>query len=482
MKMLVYNTLTHKKEEFKPIHGKNVGIYVCGITAYDVCHLGHARCAVSFDIIINYLKHKGYNVFYVSNITDVGHLTENMIVEDKIEKRAREKKLEPMELVDTYIREKERDYAALKITPPNIQPRATGHIVEMIDTIKILLEKGYAYEKNGSVYFDVDEFLKRNPNTDFGKLSRKKIEEQIAGARFEVHPDKKKPYDFALWKLASPQHIMKWTSPWGKGYPGWHIECSTMATKYLGQPFDIHGGGIEHAMLHHECEIAQAEAATGKKFVKYWLHVGMLNVEGKKMSKSLGNFVTIKDAINASSPEAVRLLIAQTHYRSPLDYTNEALLAAQRGVEKLDIFASEILSIKEDPPTKEYNKEVSALVQKVRKKFEMAMDDDFDTPTALAEVFSFISNINSYISKGKLNKENAEEVYSFLKDFDSIFKVLPEKKKPVIEKEFLEKLLKIREIARQKKEYEISDAIRTALKGIGVIVEDTNGKTKIRFS
>lgn len=475
---MVYNTLTRKKEEFKPINDGIVNMYVCGVTVYDHCHLGHVKAAISFDIITRYLKYKGYDVNYIVNITDVGHLMGDIDEgEDKIAKRAQERKIVPMELVDTYIKSMWEDLDRFEVLRPNIAPRATGHLIDMIDIIKKLIENGYAYEVNGSVYFDLDEFLKRNPNTDYGKLSGRKLEEEISGVRVEVDQNKKNPYDFVLWKKAEPEHLMKWTSPWSKGYPGWHLECSTMASKYLGQPFDIHGGGIEHTNLHHECEIAQAEGAEGKKFVNYWLHCGMLNVEGQKMSKSIGNFITLKEILKHHDYRTIRLLMAQCHYRSELNYTNKSIEDAERTLERLDNFVTTIQGLFENPSSNDYNEILGKLIKDTKNSFEKAMDNDFDSPTAMSVFFQFITEINKYITNKEIDKKNVREIYEFLQIVDRIFmilKMIGEKTKDTtIDKDFIDNLIEVREFARENKNWDIADKLRDALKGIGIYIEDT---------
>src|SRR4030042_1394861 len=338
MGLKLYNSLSRKKEEFKPRKKGKVGIYVCGPTVYGHAHLGHAKSYVSFDILVRYLKYLGYDVTYVQNITDVGHLLgDTNEGEDRMLVAAAREHKHPMAVAEFYTRSFFEDMDALNCVRPDISPRASGHIVEQIELVKTLLEKGCAYEANGSVYFDISKF------EDYGRLSGRNIEEMQAGARVEVSPDKKHPADFALWKKAEPNHIMQWPSPWGMGFPGWHLECYVMSTKYLGQPFDIHGGGIENQFPHHECEIAQAEAAEGKQFVKYWVHNNMVTVDGQKMSKSLNNFITLKQAFVGSheklkrnyDPLAIRQLVLNSHYRSPLDFSEAALFAAHSGHQKI---------------------------------------------------------------------------------------------------------------------------------------------------
>ena len=451
-------------------------MYVCGVTIYDHCHLGHAKSAINFDIIRRYLTYRGYFVNYIVNITDVGHLMGDADEgEDKIAKRAKEKKVEPMELVDIFIKSMWDDFDKLKILRPNISPRATGHLLEMIDVVKKLIEYRYAYEVNGTVYFDLKEFLNKYPDTDYGKLSGRKIEKEKSGIRVEIDPNKKNPFDFVLWKNAEPEHIMRWTSPWGKGYPGWHLECSTMGTKYLGQPFDIHGGGIEHTNLHHECEIVQAEGVEGKKFVNYWLHNGMLNVDGQKMSKSLGNFVTLKELLDMYSARALRLLIIQSHYRSQLNYTQKSIEDAQKTIERLDNFVIIIKNFVEYPSDKNYNQTVQDLIKKSKNEFEKAMDNDFDSPTSMALIFKFITDI--YNKRDKRNKKNAEEILEFLKNVNSVFDILvfegKKSESTEINKEFIEMIIEIREDARKNKNWELADKLRDGLKSAGIKLEDS---------
>ena len=464
-------------------------MYVCGPTVYDFCHMGHAKTAVSFDIIRRFLAYEGYNVFYISNITDVGHIVGDAdIGEDKIEKRAKERQVNPMELVDFYIRSMWRDYDALRIQRPNIAPRATGHIVEMIEAVKTILDKGYAYEYNGNIYFDVDKFLKDYKKTDFGKLSGRKIKKQLAGVRNKVAPGKKKPYDFALWKKASRGHIMRWQSPWGEGFPGWHIECTVMSTKYLGQPFDIHGGGIEHAMLHHECEILQAEALREKKFVRYWLHTGLLNIEGQKMSKSKGNFVTIKDVLKKYRAEVIRMLILQTHYRKPLNYTKSSFEVAKRNVEKISQFRDFIKHITCQPSRKtkaissKLENTLSALTKQARKDFKLSMEDDFNTPKALAAILDYVSKVYRTIGERKLTPNGAEVILGFLREIDSVLAILiPEQatKQQGTFPKILDDILELREKLRRKGDWETADRLRTILNKAGIEIEDTSSGPRV---
>src|SRR5512136_474863 len=327
MTIQVYNVLTRQKEEFKPIDPDLVTMYVCGPTVYDFTHIGHAKTYVSFDVIVRYLRFAGYRVRYVQNITDVGHLLDTG--EDRILKGARRERIEPMEVVERYTRAYFAAMDALGVTRPDISPRASAHVPEQIEWVKQLIADGYAYEVDGSVYFSVEKY------PDYGKLSGRHVEELAEGARVTVRDEKRHPADFALWKKADPEHILRWPSPWGWGYPGWHIECSAMATKYLGETFDIHGGGIDNIFPHNECEIAQAEAATGRPFARYWLLTGSLTLDGVKMSKSLGNTITVTNALKRWRPEQIRLFILSSHYTSPIDITDAGMAAAGEGAGRL---------------------------------------------------------------------------------------------------------------------------------------------------
>ena len=474
MALKINNTLSREKEIFKPVNEGRVNMYVCGVTVYDHCHLGHAKNAISFDIVSNYLRKKGYEVVYICNITDVGHIVDDEDEgEDKIIKRAKERKLHPMELVDFYIKSMWDDFDCLRIDRPNISPRATGHIVEIIEEVQKILDKGYAYEVNGSVYFDIDKFMEENPDTDFGKLSRRKLEKLQSGTRVAVKEEKKNPYDFALWKKAEPNHILQWKSPWGMGYPGWHIECSVMGTKYLGQPFDIHGGGNEHAMLHHECEVAQAEAANDKRFVNYWIHTGMLTVDNQKMSKSKHNFITIKDALAKHSPEAIRMLMSQTHYSSVLNYTQESIEAAENAVEKLSNF---VQSLKDADSAESEN----FSLENFKQRFYEYMDDDFNAPQAMAELFIFINDVNKELAEGKVSKQQANKILDFIDEIDDIFKIVKPKSEAGGE-ELASEILKLREEFRQNKNFDVADKIRDAVTEAGFKVEDKKDSTRIKY-
>jgi cysteinyl-tRNA synthetase len=485
MGLKLYNSLTRKKEEFKPFKKGKVGIYVCGPTVYGHAHLGHAKSYVSFDCLVRYLRYLGYSVTYVQNITDVGHLTDDADQgEDKIAKAAAKEKKHPMALAESYTRSYFEDMDALNCVRPDISPRASGHIVEQIEMVKTLLEKGCAYEVNGSVYFDISKFK------DYGKLSGRNIEEMQAGARVEVSPDKKHPTDFALWKKAEPNHIMQWPSPWGIGFPGWHLECSVMSTKYLGQPFDIHGGGIENQFPHHECEIAQAEAATGKQFVKYWVHNNMITVDGQKMGKSLNNFITLKQAFSDSpepkheklsrkyDPLAVRQLILISHYRSPLDFSDAALFAAQSGYEKLTAAVLNVRMRWNDAPSGALDEKIAESLSGFKKKFEEAMNDDLNTSVALSVLFDLAQLANSLLENTNTTKQTLDEVDKmFRKLGGDCLGIVKEHYGRIaidvrMELELLKILLGIRQDTRKKGDFATADNIRKSLNKLKINIAD----------
>jgi cysteinyl-tRNA synthetase len=392
----VYNTLTRTREKFVPLAPPRVGMYVCGPTVYGDAHIGHAKSYVSFDVMVRYLRHLGYQVTYIQNITDVGHLTDDADQgEDKVERKARAEQVHPMQIAEGYTRSFFEDMDRLNVLRPDISPRASGHVIEQIELVKKLLEKGHAYESNGSVYFDVASW------PTYGKLSGRSVEQMQAGARVEISAEKRHPADFAIWKRAEPGHIMQWPSPWGMGFPGWHLECSAMSMKYLGETLDIHGGGLENSFPHHEDEIAQSEAATGKPFVKYWLHNNMVTVGGQKMGKSLGNFITLKDAFKKWDPMVLRMFILQSHYRSPLDFSDEALGAAKTGYERLSRALGFPLSmpwLRSTPDA--VDPEAQEFVRKTVAKVVQAMDDDFNTPLAIAALFDMATFVNTAVSRG----------------------------------------------------------------------------------
>jgi cysteinyl-tRNA synthetase len=470
----IYNSLSRKKEEFVPLTPGFVGMYVCGPTVYDHGHIGHAKSYISFDVIVRYLRFLGYNVRYVQNITDVGHiLGDSEEGEDRIAKKARTEQLEPMEVAEFYTRSWFEDMDLLGNIRPDISPRASGHIVEQIDMINVLVDKGFAYEAEGNVYFDVHKF------SEYGKLSGRKVDELEAGVRVDVAADKKHPADFALWKKASPEHLMQWNSPWGKGYPGWHIECSSMSNKYLGETFDIHGGGLENKFPHHECEIAQSECANGKPFAKYWIHNNMVTVDGVKMGKSLNNFTTIKDAIKNHSPLAIRYFILMSHYRSALDFSDKALAAATSGLKKIHTFLDRLQKAVQ---TAEENSETVVLpINKFETDFKAAMNDDFNTPQALAATFDTITEVNKILDETK-NKLGKTELIQFqdllnnaLGNVLGLTEMETDKGKTSGEdfNQVMSVLLDVRADLRKEKNFQIADKIRDGLGSIGISIKDT---------
>ena len=472
MKLQVYNYLTRQKEPFEPLERGHVGMYVCGPTVYDHAHLGHAKTYIAMDVVVRYLRYLGYNVRYVQNITDVGHMLDTG--EDRILKGARRERVEPMELVETYTRSYFEDMDALGVVRPNISPRASGHIPEQIELIKLLLEKGYAYETPaGDVYFSVEKF------PDYGKLSGHKVEEQTPGARVAVREEKRNPADFALWKHAEQEHILRWPSPWGWGYPGWHVECTAMAVKYLGETFDIHGGGLDNIFPHNECEIAQAEAATGKPFARYWLLVGSLTVEGVKMSKSLGNFLTIKDALKLYSPYAIRLFILSGHYRSPVDFSRDALLAAERGIERLHNTVR-VLRKRMETVIPSGTADLSYItgLDPHRDAFLEAMNDDFNTPKAIAALFEFNKEVNTMLSSNQpLGRGTLAAIDSLYRDLGGkILGIIPDRLTEEMGEDLLEGLvelvLEIRQRYREARRWEEADELRQRLARLGIVVDD----------
>ena len=409
-KLTIYNTMSRRKEEFQPLNPPFVGLYVCGPTVYGDAHLGHARPAITFDVLFRYLQYLGYKVRYIRNITDVGHLTNDSDDgEDKIEKKAKLDRLEPMEIVQFYTNRFHKNMEQLNTLSPSIEPHASGHIIEQQELIKKILQNGFAYESDGSIYFDVEAY---NKKYQYGKLSGRKVEELFANTRqLDGQNEKRNPFDFALWKKASPEHIMRWPSPWSDGFPGWHLECSCMSQKYLGDTFDIHGGGLDLQFPHHECEIAQSTAAYGHEAVRYWMHNNMITINGQKMGKSLGNFITLDQLFSgendvleqAYSPMTVRFFILQAHYRSPLDFSNEALQAAEKGHERL-MAAIEVLDRLKPSDKNTVN------VDELAEKCFQSMNDDLNTPTLISQLFDGVRMINSiaagheHIDAANLNK------------------------------------------------------------------------------
>lgn len=475
-KLSIYNTLTGKKELFLPIHEGQVGLYVCGPTVYNYVHLGNCRTFISFDLAYRYLLHLGYKVRYVRNITDVGHLENDADEgEDKIAKKARLEQLEPMEIVQQYTLDFHQIMSAFNTLVPNIEPTATGHLLEQIILIKSIIEQGFAYESNGSVYFNVEKY---NQHAPYGELSGRKIEDLIANSRpLDGQNEKQAPLDFALWKNASEDHIMKWSSPWGIGFPGWHLECSAMSSKYLGEVFDIHGGGMDLKFPHHECEIAQGFAATGKKPVNYWMHANMLTLNGKKMSKSAGNSLLPSALFSGKNqllnkgfdPMVVRFFMMQAHYRNTLDFTNEALSAAEKGFEKL-MLAIESLTVLT------HSTNSSVQVTTLINSFYKAMDDDFNAPALVASLFDALKYINA-IADGKATINEADLLQLTQEMNAFIFEVLGLKKPQKNVKdnrleEVMELVLALRAMARTNKDWAAADMIRDGLKNAGVEVKD----------
>jgi cysteinyl-tRNA synthetase len=444
-------------------------MYVCGPTVYGLSHLGHAKSYVSFDIVFRYLRYLKYKVTYVQNITDVGHLTDDADAgEDKIAKQAAKEKLHPMHAVELYTREYFADMDALNILRPDISPRATGHIPEQIEMAQDLVEKGYAYEVNGSVYFDVTK------DKEYGKLSGRNLDESESGTRVDVKSEKRNPADFALWKKAEPNHIMQWNSPWGKGYPGWHLECSAMSMKYLGETFDIHGGGMDNQFPHHECEIAQSECSTGKPFVKYWMHNNLITVSGQKMGKSLGNFITLKDAFKKWDPLVVRFFILQSHYRSTLDFSEQAIEAASKGLEKLHGALSRLRS--EIEKNRTGKKEFITSFNEYQQRFMDAMDDDFNAPLAIGVLFELVRETNELLN------DAANASHDFLQTVSDFLSVATDQilglSVPAMrsgesaEPQLMQLLIALRNDARKSKNFSVSDKIRDDLKAAGIVLED----------
>lgn len=481
-KVNVYNTLSRVKEEFNPINPPFVGLYVCGPTVYGDAHLGHARPAVTFDLVFRYLQHIGYKVRYVRNITDVGHLENDADEgEDKIGKKAKLEQLEPMEVVHYYTRRYHNDMDALNVLSPSIEPHASGHIIEQIRLIEEILNNGYAYIRNGSVYFDV---LKYNKEYKYGKLSGRVIEDLIANTRvLEGQEEKENSFDFALWKKAQPEHIMRWPSPWSDGFPGWHLECSAMSARYLGNQFDIHGGGMDLMFPHHESEIAQSVAAHKQEPAKVWMHNNMITINGQKMGKSLGNFITLEQLFSgnhhalekAYSPMTIRFFILQAHYRSTLDFSNEALQAAEKGLDRL--LKSQALI----PNLKPGIKSDSDILSLQKNCYE-AMNDDFNSPIVIANLFEGVRIINSV--HNNLETLTSEDI-SLLNNIFNIFvnQVLGLKTENNAQTEsgkldgLMDLIIDLRKNARSNKDFATSDKIRNELASLGIILKDTREGT-----
>ena len=470
MTLSLYNSLTRRKETFVPIHEGQVRMYVCGPTVYNDAHLGHGKTYVNFDTMVRYLRYLDYDVLYVQNITDVGHILDSG--EDRMLKGAKRESMQPMQLAELYTRRYFRDMDRLNVLRPDISPRATGHVPEMIELTKSLLDNGYAYEANGSVYFSVRDY------PDYGKLSGRNVEEAQSGSRVDVLDEKRDPSDFALWKRAEPEHIMRWNSPWGEGFPGWHIECSVMSTKYLGQPFDIHGGGVENKFPHHECEIAQSEGATGRPFANYWLHNGMLMIRGEEMHKSLGNYIALEQACERWDPMAIRFFIQLSHYRGPLDASEESIDAAGKGLTRL---LSAIRAVRRQlalAPEGQVSTEVSSLLERTRQTFNESMDDDFGTSGAVAALFDMTREVNSLLNTGDpLSAGSLRAIDGLYRRLaGDVLGVLPENLDRDLGTDLLGRLVELlistRASLRQVKQYQLADNVRDQLTEMGVVLQD----------
>ena len=480
--LFIYNTLSRSKELFRPLNEGHVGMYVCGPTVYGDAHLGHARPAITFDLVFRYLKHLGYKVRYVRNITDVGHLEHDADEgEDKIAKKAKLEQLEPMEVAQHYTNRFHEAMAALGCLPPSIEPHATGHIIEQEALVRQILDAGYAYESNGSVYFDVEKY---NKDHKYGILSGRNLEDVINASRqLDGVGEKRNQVDFALWKKAQPEHIMRWPSPWGDGFPGWHCECTAMGRKYLGQQFDIHGGGMDLVFPHHECEIAQAVASQGKPMVKYWMHNNMITINGQKMGKSLGNFITLSQFFTgdhekldqAYSPMIIRFFILQAHYRSTVDFSNEALQASQKGLERLmEAFAQ----IERVEPT-EGGALTEAYAEELTQKCYEALDDDFNSPIVISHLFDACRTINQLVDrKQTITPSGLAALRQTLNVFVHDILGLRTEAQGGSQREeafsaAVDMLLELRAKAKAAKDWATSDAIRDRLAELGFEVKDT---------
>jgi len=465
MTLKLFNTLSRKKEIFKPIKNNQVSIYTCGQTVYDDLHIGNARTYISWDVLIRYLKYKNYNVFHVQNFTDVGHLTDDADMgEDKIAKRAKERKLEPMELVEGFVKSYWRDMDALNALRPNISPRATGHIVEMIEMTKKLIDNGFAYEIDGDVYFDIQKFK------DYTKLAKINLKQLQAGARVKVDKKKKHPLDFALWRKAEKNHIMQWQSPWGMGFPGWHIECSVMSMKYLGNKFDIHGGGKDHIAVHHTNEIAQNQGYAKHKVVNTWLHTEFLTMNSEKMSKSKGNFKTSHELIEKYGAEAIRTFLISSHYRSPLDFNTQVIEQAKNNLDKFYNTLHLIRNSKGGNKT-DLEKNIKSAI----KNFENAMDDDLNTPLALRTIYELLNKINKNLDSKKSILKTAEK--TILKLGRTLGLTLDKKQDLTVVKKLVEQMIKLREQLRKDKNFKAADLVRDKLSKSGIELRDSDSST-----
>ena len=487
-KLFVYNTLDRKKELFVPLHAPNVGMYVCGPTVYGDAHLGHARPAITFDVLFRYLTHIGYKVRYVRNITDVGHLEHDADEgEDKIAKKARLDQVEPMEVVQYYLNRYHKAMEALNVLSPSIEPHASGHIIEQIELVQKILNNGYAYESEGSVYFDVAKYDKDHK---YGKLSGRNLDDVLNTTReLDGQSEKRNPADFALWKKAQPEHIMRWPSPWSDGFPGWHAECTAMGRKYLGEHFDIHGGGMDLVFPHHECEIAQSVASQGDDMVQYWMHNNMITINGTKMGKSLGNFITLDEFFEGSnpilaqaySPMTIRFFILQAHYRSTVDFSNEALQAAEKGLLRL---TEAINAIDKITPAATSTVDVSTL----RAKCYDAMNDDMNTPIVIAHLFDAAKMVNNIVAgNNTINEADLKELKEVFHLFSFEVLGLKEEKGSSDGREaaygrVVDMLLEQRNRAKANKDWATSDMIRNELTALGFEIKDTKDGSEWRLN
>jgi cysteinyl-tRNA synthetase len=483
-KLKIYNTLTRKKELFEPLNSPFVAMYVCGPTVYGDAHIGHGRSAITFDMVFRYLKYLGYKVRYVRNITDVGHLTDEVAGEgeDRIAKKAKLERLEPMEIVQRYTNDYHRDLDELNVNRPSIEPRASGHIPEQIAMIEEIMANGFAYEVNGSVYFDIPKY---NQTHEYGKLSGRNIEEMLSGTRdnLEGQGEKRSPLDFALWKKAAPEHIMRWSSPWGEGFPGWHLECSAMSAKYLGKQFDIHGGGMDLQFPHHECEIAQSQASNHIDPAKYWIHNNMITINGQKMGRSLGNVINLHQVFTgahellaqAYSPMTVRFFVLQAHYRSPLDFSNEALQAARKGYIRLINGLRLAKQLQYQPSEMTLDAKAVEEINKLTEACETAMNDDFNTAIVIANLFNLLKKINllyiGNLSAATLGEEAFTRLVQTYVTFTEDVLGLREEKPDAMES-LLTALLETYAEAKANRAYDKVDQIRAKLKEIGITVKD----------
>ena len=483
-RLIIYNTLTRQKERFVPLHAPHVGMYVCGPTVYGDPHLGHARPAITFDILFRYLRHLGYKVRYVRNITDVGHLEHDADEgDDKIEKKARLEQLEPMEIAQYYTNRYHAAMDSLNVLRPSIEPHATGHIIEQEQLVKEILDNGYAYESNGSVYFDVEKYDKDH---HYGILSGRNLTDMINNSRsLNGVGEKKNQVDFALWKKATPEHIMRWPSPWSDGFPGWHCECTAMGRKYLGSHFDIHGGGTDLIFPHHECEIAQAVASQGSPMVKYWMHNNMLTINGQKMAKSLGNFITLEQLFTgnhplleqAYSPMTIRFFTLSAHYRGTVDFSNDALKAAQKGYERL---MNTITDLERIPVSKTSDEKTHTFVTGFRQANYDAMNDDLQTPTVISNLFEACHVVNSLLDhKAQISADDLKELSATMQLFAFDLLGLSDERgvnndaREQAYGKVVDMVLELRAKAKADKDWATSDQIRDALSDAGFEVKDT---------